>query len=111
MTKFRLSYQTLMIEKGRHQNLERHDRICPLCFLVEDEIHFLTKCFAYRYIRTDILAKVEQVTNIRNTRYMEEKILFKTLLEREDIAELVAKYLKKCMELRDFLMKKHRQFL
>ena len=40
MTKFRLSNHLLMIEKGRHQNLEWHDRICPLCPLVEDEIDF-----------------------------------------------------------------------
>ena len=111
MTKFRLSNHTLMIEKGRHQNLERHDRICPLCPLVEDEIHFLTKCVAYRYIRRDLLAEVEQVTKIRNIKYMEEKTLFKILLEREDIAEIVAKYLKKSMELRDFLMENHRQFI
>ena len=100
-----------MIEKGRHQNLERHDRICPLCPLVEDEIHSLTKCVAYRYIRRDLLAEVEQVTKIRNTKYMEEKTLFKILLERDDIAEIVAKYLKKSMELRDFLMENHRQFI
>ena len=111
MTKFRLSNHTLMIEKGRHQNLERHDRICPLCPLVEDEIHFLTKCVAYRYIRRDLLAEVEQVTKIRNTKYMEEKTLFKILLERDDIAEIVAKYLTKSMELRDFLMENHRQFV
>ena len=52
----------------------------------------MTKCVAYRYIRRDLLAEVEQVTKIRNTIYMEEKNLFKILLEREDIAEIVAKY-------------------
>ena len=109
MTKFRLSNHRLMIEKGRHQNLERHDRICPFCNSIEDEIHFLTKCVTYRYIRKELLARVEKVSKIRNTEYMEKKILFKILLEREDIAELVAKYLTKFIEIRDFLMENHRR--
>ena len=34
-----------MIEKGRHNNIDRYLRYCPLCFIanvkaVEDEVHF-----------------------------------------------------------------------
>jgi hypothetical protein len=41
MTKFRLSNHKLMIEKGRHRNLDKTLRICPFCTSVEDETHFL----------------------------------------------------------------------
>ena len=109
MTKFRLSNHKLMIEKGRHRDLDRNMRICPFCTSVEDEIHFLTKCETFRHIRADLLSKVEETLNNRNMRYIEGKPLLKLLLEQEDIAQLVAKYLTKAMEIRDFLIENHRQ--
>ena len=101
MTKFRLSNHKLMIEKGRHRNLDKTMRVCPFCTSVqnpEDEIHFLSKCEVFRYIRTDLLSNIE-----------EGKSLLKLLLGREEIAQMVAKYLTKSMELRDFLIENHRQ--
>ena len=109
MTKFRLSNHKLMIETGRHRNMDKTIRICPFCTSVEDEIHFLSKCETFRLIRTDLLSTVEETLNIRNLRHMEGKLLLKFLLEQENIAQLVAKYLTKSMELRDFLIENHRQ--
>ena len=38
LTKFRLSNHTLMIEKGRHQNIDKNLRFCPFCpNHIEDE--------------------------------------------------------------------------
>ena len=98
-----------MIEKGRHRNLDRDMRICPFCTSVEDEIHFLTKCETFRHIRADLLLRAGEILNIRNMKYIETKALIKLLLGREEIAGLVAKYLKRSMELRDFLIEDHRQ--
>ncbi len=109
MTKFRLSNHKLMIEKGRHRNLDKTMRICPFCTSVEDEIHFLSKCETFKSIRTDLLSNVEEILNIRNLSHMEGKSLLKFLLEQEKLAQLVAKYLTKSMELRDFLIENHRQ--
>ena len=111
MTKFRLSNHKLMIEKGRHQNTHKELRICPFCTKVEDEIHFLTNCHTFRYIRAALFEKVEEVSQIRNIKNMEAISLFKLLLEREDTIQIVAKYLTKTMELRDFLIGYHRQFI
>ena len=50
-TKYRLSDHCLMIEKGRHKRpvLPREERFCPFCpSTVENEIHFLTQCSAYK---------------------------------------------------------------
>lgn len=45
-----------MIEKGRHVNIDREFRLCPICvltdiFVVEDEYHFFFECKAYEEIR------------------------------------------------------------
>ena len=36
MTKFRLSNHKLMIETGRHRNMDKTIRICPFCTSVEE---------------------------------------------------------------------------
>ena len=109
MTKFRLSNHNLMIEKERHRNMDRSLRVCPFCTTIEDEIHFLTKCKTFRYIRSSLLHNVEQKLNIRNLKYMEGRSLLKLLLEKEEIAQLVAKYLKRFFEIREFLAANPRQ--
>ena len=84
-------------------------RICPFCTSVEGEIHFLTECETFRHIRADLLLRAGEILNIRNMKYIESKALIKLLLGREEIAGLVTKYLKRSMELRDFLIEDHRQ--
>ena len=85
MSKFRLSNHKLMIEKGRHRNLDKTMRICPFCSAVEDEIHFLLKCKPFRFLRADLLSNVESALNIRNLRQTDDRLLFKLLMENESI--------------------------
>ena len=48
LSKFRLSNHVLEIEKGRHRNMKRHERLCPFCKNNEEsEIHFLIQCPIY----------------------------------------------------------------
>ena len=56
LSTFRCSTHELMIEKGRHNNIDRYLRYCPLCFIanvqaVEDEVHFFFFCPSYERIR------------------------------------------------------------
>lgn len=56
LANFRCSGHCLMIEKGRHQNIERNLRFCQIClqrnvYVVEDEFHFFFVCPAYEEIR------------------------------------------------------------
>ena len=46
LSRFRCSSHCLRIETDRKNNIDRNERICPLCSLgeVEDEYHFLLKC-------------------------------------------------------------------
>ena len=56
ITKLRLSNHALMIEKGRHLNIDKNLRFCPFCpGIIEDEQHFITRCPQYRHLRTELL--------------------------------------------------------
>ena len=109
MSKFRLSNHKLMIEKGRHQNLDKTMRICPFCTSVEDEIHFLLKCEPFRILRSELLSNVESILNTQNLRQLDDRLLFKLLLENENISKLIAKHLRKSLDLREFLIENHKQ--
>ena len=55
LTKFRISNSVLMIEKGRHSNIDKSLRFCPFCpDKIEDEKHFLLECYVYKYLRSDM---------------------------------------------------------
>ena len=68
-TKYRLSDHCLMIGKGRHKrpSVPREERFCPFCpSTVENEIHFLTQCFAYKN-RNELFNMIQrEVSNFIN---------------------------------------------
>ena len=56
----RCSGHNLKIEKGRHVNIDKEFRFCPICvlmdfFVVEDKYHFFFECKTYKEIRRRIL--------------------------------------------------------
>ena len=56
ISNFRCSSHSPMIEKGRHQKIDRSLRFCPMClkrnaYVVEDEFHFFLICPTYTEIR------------------------------------------------------------
>lgn len=56
LANFRCGSHNLLIEKGRHQNIEREYRFCPFClernvYSVEDEFHFFMVCPMYTELR------------------------------------------------------------
>ena len=53
LSKFRLSSHDLEIERGRHVNTNRSDRLCRFCngTYIENEYHFLLVCPLYRDLR------------------------------------------------------------
>ena len=54
ITKIRCSDHSLEIEKGRHLNIPREERICKICKTgeVENEHHFLIECQCYEHLKT-----------------------------------------------------------
>ena len=107
LTKLRLSNHILMIEKGRHQDIDKNLRFCPFCpRLVEDEQHFVTRCPQYRYIRSDLLRNA--TTIIPTIHNHCDDIKFVYLMSQTP--SLIAKFANKAFELREFLLEKHRPF-
>ena len=70
ISKLRCSSHILQIEKGRHTNQPRAERLCRFCNLgeIETEDHLLIRCTFYKALRTKY--------NI--TSYSDSKILFTT---------------------------------
>ena len=111
-SKFRLSNHELMIEKGRHLNINKELRCCKFCpGSIEDEIHFLTKCKTYSIPRKIFMDNVED--NVRSVRFreMSDEQIFIFLLTNTSIAPLVAKYLAQTLQLREFLISEHKGYM
>ena len=102
LTKLRLSNHSLMIEKGRHSDVDRTVRFCPFCpNIVEDEKHFLLGCKAYKHIRQDLLGAARRVfPSICNQPY---DFRFLNLMSDPTIVP-VASFTHRAMELREFLL-------
>ena len=103
MSKFRLSNHKLMIEKGRHNNVNRAQRFCPFCPKeIEDEIHFVMNCKGFteqrRIFFTEVAAKHNFFLNMNDA----EKFHF--LLTEQDIITPTAYYIQQNFELRESLL-------
>ena len=108
LTKIRLSNHDLMIEKGRHRDLDENERLCPFCDnVVENEQHFILECGTFRALRVDLLAKVTESSNGFNTLSENDKFCF--LLSEPDAAKQVGAYLNKTLHIRRFLLENHKQ--
>ena len=108
ITKFRLSNHCLMIEKGRHANIDRDRRFCPFCpSLVEDEFHFLIKCPVYAHLRDKLLSEIKN--SIPDFYYpTDEMFLFWFLLKCPNISYRTAHFITLANDLRSFLLSRHK---
>ena len=64
LSQLRCSSHHLVVEIGRHNNIERERRLCTLCikgeFVIEDEYHFIFDSFTYYKIRKSYLDFIEK---------------------------------------------------
>ena len=69
MTKLRSSSHTLGVERGRYTKPKTNicERLCPVCNVIEDEIHFLANSKLYDAERTHFFGKVT-AENTKSTR-------------------------------------------
>ena len=109
LTKFRLSNNTLNIEKGRHTTPKtpKELRFCPFCpDKVEDEVHFLLGCPVYHVPRDEMMGVIlkENPLFLQDTR----KKQFVGLMAPVN-ARLVAKTVQNLFEIRTFLINKPKQ--
>ena len=100
LTKLRLSNHQLMIEKGRHKNLPKEERICPMCLEgIEDEIHFLTKCKHFQQLREPLLTSCSQLRPQFEYYSDEEKFIF--IMTTPVLMGNVSKFIHSAFEERD----------
>ena len=108
-TKLRLSNHSLMIEKGRHLKIEKNARFCPFCPNdVEDEKHFLMDCKLFSTLRNELHAKTRNVVSAFYFMCKTQKFI--TLMNNNNISGLTAQYVCKALELREFLLAKHKGY-
>ena len=108
LTKLRLSDHSLVIEKGRHLNINKSDRACPFCpEEVKDELHFLIKCPIYDYLRKSLLDDVE-VLCIGFFYPRDRNFLMWLLLNNPIISDSTGKFIRTSMELRAFLLEQQK---
>ena len=108
MTKLRLSNHNLSIEKGRHNDLHLSERTCPFCpEQIENELHFVVSCPTYKNLRKRLIDDVELLC-IGFSYPQNEDFLFWLLMNNPIISESTSKYIRLSLELRDFLLNKHR---
>ena len=96
ITRWSLSCVNLQIELGRYKDLERKDRLCPFCDLLEDEAHAIYDCCAYDSIRLDYM------------NLLQENATVKEFLNPRDLHMLitVGNFLKFIEEKRNLLLRK-----
>ncbi len=80
----------LRIETGRYEGKALEERICQCCDSnnIEDEMHFLIKCNAFKEERKILYAKVTQCVPDFNQLHDEDKFL--VLMSNDDICKLTA---------------------
>ena len=108
VTKIRLSNHELMIEKGRHQGLELKDRLCPFCEnVLENEQHFLLDCKTFKIHRENFITEIRKLNN--NFDELTENEKFQYTLTDLDALRFTGAYLSKTLQVRKFLLEKHKQ--
>ena len=102
MTKLRSSSYTLEVERGRYTKPKTNicERLCPVCNVIEDEIHFLANCKLYDAERTHIFGKV--TAKIQNLHELNDADKFILLMSSKDKQILVwtGKFIYKCFNIR-----------
>ena len=61
LTKLRTGYDCLSLVKGRQTNVDRQERLCPLCKEVEDAKHFHFHCENMAEARSFLLASLRKL--------------------------------------------------
>ena len=106
LTKLRLSNHNLMIEKGRHSNINKELRFCPFCpNKIENEKHFLMECQTYKHLRIKLYRDIENIFPSIHDQPYDQKFLN---LMRDVSTASVSRFTAKAMELRTFLLENYR---
>ena len=103
-TKFRISNHNLAIEEGRYgkEKVPIENRLCTFCnnSEIETEKHMLFKCTHYAEIRSEFLARLTTVKDIK-TDNENEFLHFLMTIHDHKLIRLVSKFILRCFQLRN----------
>ena len=116
-TQFRCGTNDLRIETGRWSKEAVEDRKCCLCGgeEIEDEMHVLLDCWVYNQLRTEMYARIRNITgdqyrldlNGDDRQWMMRTLIGENIIDldhRKRTQVVVANYLCKAMKRRKMLM-------
>ena len=106
-TKMRLSNHRLKIEVGRHNKIPKHLRFCPFCPThIEYEIHFLLECETFHSHRKELIKSIpKEAAHFLN---FDKKEKYRFLMSNQFITSETAKHIAMMFEVRDYLLRKHK---
>ena len=101
LCKIRISAHQLMIEKGRHLNIPKNNRLCPLCDSnIEDEDHFLFKCNDYKTQRTIFENKIINHHKLYKKISNKDKVNIMMNSNSIQILKMSSNFISNCLEFR-----------
>ena len=96
ITKLRISEHNLLIEKGRHLNIPREQRLCSHCKCIDDKIRFLLHCT----INSELRSILNNENQIFNNSSESEKLSYILNPSTPSQVNKLDSFLKKLLELR-----------
>ena len=102
LTKFRTSTHKLMIEVGRHCNINLENRLCKMCHhkVIEDEKHFLLQCPYYHKNRIVLMNKIKVISPLITNLNIADQLIWIMSCKEPAIITAVANYVAQSMKLR-----------
>ena len=76
ITKLRITEYSLLIEKGRHLNIPREQRLCSHCKCIDNEKHFRLHCTINSELRASFLNILNNENQIFNNLSESEKLSY-----------------------------------
>ena len=103
LSKFRLSDHKLMIEEGRRvrPRINREDRKCPNCKVIEDEVHFLIDCEKYKKERETAFQAINQFfPTFDSITQSRDKFIFLMSQENVEVTLIITTFIHKSFMIR-----------
>lgn len=99
ITKLRISDHNLNIEKGRHTNIPREQRLCLKCKTLENEKHFILDCKLNMELRNNFFNNLDFNFSVKDLSD-EEKLIFILNPSTPSQVNKLGSYIKRSLELR-----------
>lgn len=99
-TKLRISDHNLEIERGRYSKINRDERLCKFCKVVEDENHFILKCSKNENLRQTLFDDIKKDCNNFSDLPDDQKINYLLNPKTSRHVKIIGFFLKRSYELR-----------